>query len=90
MLQHDRTKVYEGIDVSKTNGSRECIICQYWCFLDIKFKFQPEVCNGCHDLMQKSISFNDVALVTVKGNDYRNIKKVKHKTLKFITTYTNG
>ena len=27
--------------------------------------------NGCHDLMKKAINFNDVAIVFVKGNDYR-------------------
>ena len=34
-------------------------------------KFQPEVCNGCHDLMQKAMNLNDVTIVTVKENDYR-------------------
>ena len=29
------------------------------------------LCNGCHDLMQKAISFNDVATVYVKGFSYR-------------------
>ena len=28
-------------------------------------------CNGCHDLMQKAMNFNDVAIVSIKGNDYR-------------------
>ena len=27
--------------------------------------------NGCHSLMQKYISFNEVATVSVKGTDYR-------------------
>ena len=27
--------------------------------------------NGCHDLMQKAISFNDVAIVCVTGSAYR-------------------
>ena len=27
--------------------------------------------NGCHDLMQKVVSFNDVAIVYVKGSAYR-------------------
>ena len=31
-------------------------------FLEINFKFQPEVCNGCHDLTQKSMIFNDIAI----------------------------
>ena len=29
------------------------------------------LCNGCHDLMQKPTSFNNVAFVYVKGNAYR-------------------
>ena len=40
------------------------------CFLDINLRFDPEVCNGCHDLIQKARSFN-VVIVSVKGNDYR-------------------
>ena len=29
------------------------------------------LCNGCHGLMQKAVSFNDVAIVYVKGSAYR-------------------
>ena len=61
----------EGIDVNKTDGSREFIICHYWYFLDIKCKFQPEVCNGCHDLMQKAMSYNNVAIVIFRANYYK-------------------
>ena len=56
----------------KTNGLlEECIICHYWYFLQINFGFQPKVCDSCHDLIQKVISFNDVAIVSVKGKDYK-------------------
>ena len=37
--------------------------------LNINISFQPEVCNECHDLIQKAINFNDAALVAVKEND---------------------
>ena len=37
----------------------------------IGFKYEPYLCNGCNDLMQKALSFNDVAIVYVKGNAYR-------------------
>ena len=33
--------------------------------------YEPYLCNGCHGLMQKAISSNDVAIVYVKGNAYR-------------------
>ena len=35
------------------------------------FKYQPYLCNDCHNLMQKAMNFSDVAVVPVKGNDYR-------------------
>ena len=37
----------------------------------IIFKYEPYLCNGCHVLMQKTMNFNDVAIVYVKGSDYR-------------------
>ena len=30
--------------------------------------YEPYLCNGCHDLMQNAMSFNDVVIVYVKGN----------------------
>ena len=50
MLCYDEIDVSEGIDVNKTNASEECNICHYLYFLNYSFKFQPNVCNRCHDL----------------------------------------
>ena len=72
MLEYDRIDISEGIDVNKTNLSKECDICHYWYFKDIGFKYEPYLCNGCHDLMQKAMSFNNFAIVNVKRNAYRN------------------
>ena len=62
MLEYNKIDISEGIDVNKTDLSKECDICHYWCFKDIGFKYEPYLCNGCHDLMQKAMSFNDVAV----------------------------
>ena len=70
MLEYDRIDISEGIDIGNTNKSRECDICHYWYFLDKSFNYQKCLCNGCHDLMQKAMNFNDVAIVSIKGNDY--------------------
>ena len=69
MLEYDRIDISEGIDNNKTNASKECDICHYWYFLDKKFNYEPYHCNGCHDLMQNAMDFNDVAIVLNKGND---------------------
>ena len=50
MLEYDRLDILEGIDINKTNASKECKICDYWYFEDIGFKYEPCLCNGCHGL----------------------------------------
>ena len=71
MLVNNRIDISEGIDVNKTSASKECDILHYYYFKDIAFKYELFLCNGCHDLMQKDMSFNDVAIVCVKGSAYR-------------------
>ena len=58
MLDYERTDVSEEIDVSKTIDLRDCMICYYWYFLKINFKFRSKVCNSRDDLMQKAMNFN--------------------------------
>ena len=71
MLEYDRIDISEGIDINKTNASKECHICHYWYFKDIGFKYEPYLCNGWHGWIQKAINFNDVAIVYVNGSAYR-------------------
>ena len=54
MLEYDRIDISEGIDINKTNASKECDIFHYWYFLDKNCNDEPYFCNGCHDLMQKA------------------------------------
>ena len=70
MLEYGRTDISEGIDIKQTNASKEFKIWHYWYFKDIGFKYGPYLCNDCHGLMQKPISFN-VAIVYIKGSAYR-------------------
>ena len=71
MLEYDRIDFSERIDIKKTNAWRECKIFHYWYFKDIGFKYEPHLCNGCLGLMQKAVSFNDVAIIYVKESTYR-------------------
>ena len=71
MLEYKRIDIAEGIDVYKTKLSNECDICHYWYYKDIGFKYEPYVCNGFHDLMQKAMSFNDITILYIKGNSFR-------------------
>ena len=49
----------------------KCDICHYWYFKNIGFKYEKYLCNGCHDLMQKAMSFNNAAIVYVKRIAFR-------------------
>ena len=71
MLEYDSIDISEGIDVDKTSLLKECHICLYWYFKNIGFKYEPYLCNGCHNLMQKAMGINNVAIVYVKRNAYR-------------------
>ena len=69
MLYYDRIDISKGIDPTKSNKSRECMICQYW-FFNHGFKFQDSVCNGCQDLTMLCPNISDITIITVKNVDY--------------------
>ena len=41
MLQYDRINVSEGLEINKTSASKEFMLCHYWYFKDVSYKFQP-------------------------------------------------
>ena len=57
MLEYDRIDISEGIDVNKTNASKECDICHYWYFKDIGYKYELYLSSDCHGLMQENYKF---------------------------------
>ena len=50
---------------------KECVICHYWYFKDIGLKYQPYVCNGCHDFLMIVQILDDFAILREKSVDYR-------------------
>ena len=71
MLQYERSDISEGIDFDKSNKSVECMICHYWYFKDIGFKYQLYVCNKCHDLSMVVQDLKDLMILKINGVDYR-------------------
>ena len=71
MLEYDRIDISEGIDLNKTNKSKECMLCHYWYFLDKNFSYGPYLCNGCYNVMQKPVDSKNIDIVYAKGNAYR-------------------
>ena len=71
MLQYGRFDISEVIYFDKSNKSVECMICHYWYFKDIGFKYQPYVCNGCHDVSMIVQNLDNFLILRVKSVDYR-------------------
>ena len=51
-------------------SSEECDIYHYWYFLNYSFKFEPNVCNRCHDLLIMSVNLSNIAILNIKSSDY--------------------
>ena len=53
--------------------NKQCLFlfCHYWYFKDIGFKYQPYVCNWCHDLSMVAQNLNNFVILNIKGVDYR-------------------
>ena len=70
MLYYDIIDIGEGIDLAKSNNSKECMFSHYWLF-DHGFEFQDYVCNGCHDLTMLCLNISNITIITIKIVDYR-------------------
>ena len=70
MLEYDRIDISEGIDLNKTNKSKECMLCHYWYFLHKSFSYGPYLCYGCYNMTQTSIDSRNIDIVYFKGNSY--------------------
>ena len=66
MIQHERIDISKEIDFNKTSKLLECMICHYWYFKDIGFKYQPYVCNGCLDFSMIVQNLSDFLILKIK------------------------
>ena len=71
MLRYQRNDISEGIDVNKTNASKDCEVCNYWFFKYIGFKCEEHVCNKCNNLLTIAYSLKDITILNPKGATLR-------------------
>ena len=64
---HEWAYISEGIDTNKTSLSKECMLCNYRYFKDVGLKFEPHVCNKCHDVLMIAYELKNIARLNVKG-----------------------
>ena len=46
------------------------MIFHYWYLKDV-YKFEPNVCNDCHDILMMAYELENITILNVKGFDYR-------------------
>ena len=73
MLQYKKNSVSKGIDVNKASLSKERMLCHYWYFKDVGFKLELNICNKCHDVSMTVYRLKNIAMLNVKGVDFRYI-----------------
>ena len=71
MLHYNNIDVSEGIDINKSNKSKECVVCYYWYFKDIGYRYEPYVCKGCHDISMITYKLGNIVILNTKDIDYR-------------------
>ena len=47
------------------------MICHYWYFKDIGYRFGQSVCNKCHDISLMTYKLENIVMLNVKDVDYR-------------------
>ena len=71
MLQYEKIYILERIDINEKSASKECMLCLYWCFKADGYKFEPNFCNKCHDVLMTTYELKNIAILNVKEVDFR-------------------
>ena len=71
MLEYGKIDVSDGIDVDMSDKSKKCMLCYYWYFLDKNVSYEPYLCDGCYNIVQKCNKLKNIAIVNVKKSAYR-------------------
>ena len=66
MLVYEKIDILDGINVNKSDESKECMLCHYWYFLDKSISYGPYLCDGCYNIMQKCDKVKNIAIIRIK------------------------
>ena len=71
MLYYNNIDISEIIDINQSSKSKERMICLYWYFLDLNYTYEPYIYNGCHGKSMMAYELKNIAVLNLKGVDYR-------------------
>ena len=66
MLVYEKIDILDGINVNKSDESKECMLCHYWYFLDKSISYGSYLCDGCYNMMQKCDKLKNNAIIRIK------------------------
>ena len=93
MIEYGKIYISENIDINKKNKSKECMLCHYWYVLNKNFNYEPYLCDGCYNMLQKSVDTKNIDIFYVKWSAYRihfqymskHKRKRKRKAIRLMT-----
>ena len=71
MLAYEKIDISDGIDVNKSDESKEWTLCHYWYFLDKNFSYGPYLCDECYNMSQKCNKPKNIAIIRIKKTVFR-------------------
>ena len=61
------------LTLTKQVHQKNVCFCHYCYLKDVGFKFEPHVCNKCRNLLMTTYELKNIAILNVKGVDFRYI-----------------
>ena len=49
----------------------EFVLCHYWYFKDVGYKFEVHVCNKCHNVLMTAYKLKNISISNAKDANYR-------------------
>ena len=62
------------------SNDKSIMICHYWYFKDIGYKFEPNVCHKCHNISVMDYELENIAVLNLKSIDCRCVLQNMTKT----------
>ena len=59
------------LTLKKTVNSKEFMLCHYWYFKDVGFRFGAHVCNKCHNILMTANELTNTVILNVNGVNFK-------------------
>ena len=87
MLEYGKIDVSDGTDVDMSDKSKKCMLCYYWYFLDKNVSYEPYLCDGCYNIVQKCNKLKNLLLLMLKKCIQNLFSIYEHEAKKLMINY---